>query len=103
MTVNFEKFRLSDLIGKPVIEAESGDQVGRAWDVRVKRQKKSAQIGSELWVATALVVTSRGALERFGFVHLRKFSPRGEWRSSRETIPWHQIQRITANAIFIVR
>jgi hypothetical protein len=91
--------RISDLLGKPVIEVDSGNRLGQAWDVRIRRENKSAsRPGDERWVATGLVITSRGALERFGFVHLRRFVG-GEWVSGRSTIAWDRIERIGPEAI----
>jgi sporulation protein YlmC with PRC-barrel domain len=91
--------RISELLGKRVVDADSGEHLGRAWDVRVRRDEKSGRPGEERWVVTALVITSRGALERFGFLHLRRYAPSGEWRSARDTIAWDRIVRIGPEAI----
>lgn len=94
------ELKFSDLIGKPVVDADSGERIGRAWDIRVRRDKKSrAHRGDERLVAVAVVIKSRGALERFGFLHLRRFG--GEWRAHRETIAWDRIQRIDPGAIVV--
>jgi sporulation protein YlmC with PRC-barrel domain len=92
--------KISDILGKPVVDAGSGKKLGRAWDVRIRREnKQTSGHGSERWVVTALVVSSRGALERFGFMHLQRFHPAGEWRSKRDAIAWDRVVRIGPEAI----
>jgi sporulation protein YlmC with PRC-barrel domain len=100
MSLSYESLRLSDIVGKPVFDAATGKKIGKAWDVRIRREDmKSHNPGQERWVASAIVITSRGALERFGFVQIRRLAPAGEWRSKRETIAWDRIEKIGPEAI----
>src|SRR4051794_28336260 len=100
MTTIDRPVRISELLGRAVIDADTGKRIGHAWDVRVRREgKQRSGHGRERWVVTGIVITSRGALERFGFLHLRRFSPSGEWTSRRETIAWDRIVRIGPEAI----
>lgn len=99
MTNSSGPLRISDLLGKPVVDVASGERLGQAWDVRIRREnEQTSSHGQERWVVTALVITSRGALERFGFIHLRRYKS-GEWRSGRDTIAWDQIEKIGPEAI----
>jgi len=90
---------MSDVIGKAVVDAATGEKLGRAWDVRIRRDNKSRPVGEERWVVEALVIRSAGALERFGFIHLRPASPSGSWQAPRDTVPWDAIETIGATEI----
>jgi sporulation protein YlmC with PRC-barrel domain len=93
---------MTDLIGKPVVSAGSGERLGRAWDIRIRRENKSrSEIGGERWVVEAIVIRPRGALERFGFVQIRRTSPSGSWLSARGAIPWSRVERVGADAIVV--
>lgn len=91
--------RMTDLIGKAVIDATTGEKLGRAWDVRIRRENKSKPVGQESWVVEAIVIHPAGALERFGFIHLRPSSPVGSWQSPYDTVPWDAVETIGATEI----
>jgi sporulation protein YlmC with PRC-barrel domain len=96
------RVRISELIGKPVIEQDHGRRIGRAWDVRVRREHKSrSATGEERWIVDSLVISRTGALERFGFFQIKRNSPPGSWQAPRDVIAWDRIVTIGPDAITV--
>ena len=94
--------RVSDLIGKPVVTEGDGRRLGRAWDVRVRRDDRARSApGEERWVVEGLVISRRGALERFGFVQIARNEPAGSWLSPRTVVEWDRVVRVGRDVITV--
>ena len=82
--------RLSDLLGLKV-ETESGDRLGRVYDVRVERDpRSSSEHAGQRWELKGLVVGRKGAIERFGV----RAQSASEPILTRGAIPWSAVVRI---------
>jgi sporulation protein YlmC with PRC-barrel domain len=89
--------RISDLLGCRLV-TESGDELGHVFDVRVERDpRSSAERADQKWKLDALMFGSRGVIDRFGMLAVKRLVPskRGE------ALPWSQVVDIAPGEITV--
>lgn len=85
--------RLSRLLGREVV-TESGESLGRAFDVRGKRTAARLEV-------TGLVVGRRGFLERLGIGSSRGEAKRHHKVWDRDMVPWARVVRLEERRIVV--
>jgi sporulation protein YlmC with PRC-barrel domain len=89
--------RLSEILRSEVV-TESGERLGHAFDVRVRRRPGSAtDRADQQWRVTGIVVGRRGLRERLGSGGLGEAGP----RLSEEIVPWEDVIRIEPGRIVV--
>jgi sporulation protein YlmC with PRC-barrel domain len=85
--------RLSDLLDRVVV-TESGEKLGRCFDVRGERK------GTKLEV-TGLVIGPRGLLERLGIGPSRGEAKRHHKVWAHDAVPWKAVVRLAGGRIVV--
>jgi sporulation protein YlmC with PRC-barrel domain len=85
--------RLSGLVDRKVV-TESGDSLGRAFDVRAERRGSTVEI-------TGLVVGRRGLFERLGIGPSRGEAKRGHKVWKRDLVHWKAVVRLERDRIVV--
>ena len=85
--------RLSELVDRKVT-TESGDSLGRAFDVRARRRGATVEI-------TGLVVGRRGFFERLGIGPSGGEAKRHHKVWKRDLVPWRAVVRIEKDRIVV--
>jgi sporulation protein YlmC with PRC-barrel domain len=85
--------RVSELLDRKVV-TESGHALGRAFDVRARRQGSTVEI-------TGLCVGRRGLAERLGIGSSRGEARRGHKVWQRNFIPWDAVVRLEQGRIVV--
>jgi hypothetical protein len=88
--------RVSELLGSTV-RTESGEELGRVYDVRVARDPRSSGGAHQKWRLKGLVIGKRGLLERFGIAGARRQEP----TLPHDLVPWDAIIRTRAGEIVV--
>jgi sporulation protein YlmC with PRC-barrel domain len=89
--------KLTDLLGAELI-TESGERVGRVFDVRVKRDpRSSAERADQKWRVDALLYGKQGLIKRFGLFAARQRVA----RRRHEELPWRDVVAIATGEITV--
>jgi hypothetical protein len=89
--------RLTDLLGAELV-TESGERLGRVFDVRVKRDPRSSpERADQKWRLDALLYGEEGMARRFGLLVARQRVSRG----AHEELPWSDVVEIGAGDITV--
>ena len=89
--------RVSELLGCRAV-TESGQRLGRVFDVRVKRDPRSSgERADQRWKLEALILGERGLIDRFGILAIKRLVP----RDRDEAVPWSEVLKIEPGEITV--